>query len=180
MVVEVDGGLDAADLGNVLRKAARDARCILISGDLSADIGVDTGWIALLADMPAMPVVAAQGPVGLRGLALLLLADLAFIGPDAGWAGPDHAGLAELAVIRLGPMAARRLAMAADPVAALVAAGHIEHAGDPLGTARSRAEAMTGTAHRLRQGWRAARDLPCDEALVYGGWFNTIDTKEGT
>ncbi len=178
LVAEIDAGLADAAFGAALRQAARGASCFLISGDLSAPIGRDAEWIALLAETPVLPVVVAEGAVGLRGLALLLLADLAFAGPDARWAGPEHASLAELAAIRLGPLAARQMAMSSDPVAALVAAGQVARVDDPLNMARAQAVALTGTAKRLRRGWRAARDLPSDEALTYGGWFNAAETKE--
>jgi enoyl-CoA hydratase/carnithine racemase len=175
MVAEIDAGLDDAAFSHALRKAARGARCIVISGDFSSSADCDPEWMKSLADMPALHIAAIEGAVGVRGLALLLLADLALVGPGTVWVGPEHAGLAELALIRLGPLAARRMALAADPVAALVAVGHVNQADDPLSTARARAKALTGTAHRLRQGWRAARDLPCDEALTYGGWFNAAE-----
>ena len=178
LMAEVDAGLADAVFGAAMRQAARGASCFLISGDLSASIRHNAEWIALLAETPILPLVVAEGAVGLRGLALLLLADLAFAGPNARWAGSEHASLSELAAIRLGPLAARQMAMSSDPVAALVAAGQVTRADDPLNMARAQGAALTGTAHRLRRGWRAARDLPSDEALIYGGWFNASETKE--
>ncbi|WP_133176205.1 hypothetical protein [Pelagivirga sediminicola] len=179
-MIEIDGAAEDAALTAALRKGARAAGCVLIAGDLSAGLGAPDGWIALLSDMSALPIVAAAGSVGTRGLALILLADVAVIGADAAWVGADVAALAELAVLRLGALNARRVLLAADPLSELCAIGHATRADAPLDTARSRAAALAPTGQRLRQGWRAARDLPAGEALTYAGWFNSISTKEAS
>lgn len=179
-VVEIDGGAEDMALTGALRKASRDAACLLIAGDLSAGLDAPAGWILQLTDAPILPIVLADGPIGTRGFALLLLADVAVIGANAACNDADFAALAELAAVRLGVLNARRVLLAADPLSELIAIGHATRADAPFDAARSRAEALAPMAHRLRRGWRAARDLPAGEALAYAAWFNSVSIKEAS
>ena len=167
----LEPGMDDAALTQALRRASRNAEVLTIGGDLSAAIAGSPDWIALLAETGALPVVVAEGPVGPRGLALLLLADVAFCGPRSVWTGGDASGFAALAQIRLGPVDARALGLGQDPLARLVACGHVAGVDDPANAARAVVDGLPqGAARRLRQGWRAARDLPAAEALAYASW----------
>ena len=167
----LEPGMDDAALTQALRRASRNAEVLTIDGDLSASIAGSPDWIALLADTGALPVVVADGPVGPRGLALLLLADIAFCGPQSAWTGGDASGFAALAQIRLGPVNARAFGLGQDPLARLVACGHVAGADDPAQAARAVVDGLPqGAARRLRQGWRAARDLPGAEAIAYANW----------
>lgn len=177
-VLEVDVGQDDAALFDVLRKAPEGATVALISGDLGGRLAASARWLGLMMDMPLLPIVVAEGEIGMRGLALLLAADMAIIGPDAAWAGLAHWDLAELTMVRLGPLGARQVGLSDDPVAALVSLGHLEPHDAPMAAARQRAQILDN-ALRLRMGWRAARDLPCGEALEYGGWFSARAAMEG-
>ncbi|KMK65074.1 hypothetical protein [Puniceibacterium sp. IMCC21224] len=179
-VIEIDGGVDDAALTGALRKASRDAVCLMIAGNLSANLGGPAGWVPLLADTPVLLSISVEGPVGTRGIALILLADIVVMGANPTCDGTDIPALAELAALRLGALNARRVLLATDPLSELVAIGHATRAEAPRDAARSRAAAFAPVAHRLRQGWRAARDLPAGEALAYAAWFNSITNKEAS
>jgi|TARA_R100000935_G_scaffold18953_1_gene36514 hypothetical protein len=171
--------MDDAAVTQEVRRALRYFEVLTIDGDLSADIVVAPDWIAMLAEATTLPVVAAAGPVGLRGLALLLLADFAVVGPDVTWAGGDTSPLATLALLRLGPVGARGFALAEDPVSHLIALGHVTTSDDPAQAVQTAITALApGAAHRLRQGWRAGRDLPANEALAFAAWHFQPPAKE--
>ena len=153
---------------------------LLIDGSMDAPLTSGAHrWIALLADLEALPVVVADGPVAARGLALLLLADLAIIGAGARFVGPP-APLPEVAHLRLGQESARRFAFADDPVECLLTLGQCRRAERPMPAAMNwiKRAVPAGLPRRLRQGWRAARDLPASEALAFAAWFDRLDPKE--
>ncbi|MBN9670829.1 hypothetical protein [Roseibium aggregatum] len=148
---------------------------LLMTGGLDAPLRSGaTGWMTAIENADVLPMVVADGPVGERGIALLLLADMAWIGPGAHIAGRVPR-LPELAQIRLGPLAARRFAFACDPLDALVELGHCRRADDPAKAAAAFASSWTGgIAGRLRRGWRAARELAPDEAMTFSAWMGRI------
>lgn len=176
--VTVTSGMVDADLTRALRRVPEVAVYLLLSGDMAGEVAAPSGWMPVLLDTSALPVTVAEADVGLRGLALLLLADIALIGPAARWTGAQAAELTELAALRLGPLAARQLALAADPLDLLVRIGHAERVDSPMAEAPRRCGALSAAlAARLRQGARAARELPAGEALTFGGWCAAASAK---
>ncbi|KRE04384.1 hypothetical protein ASE63_25540 [Bosea sp. Root381] len=166
--IAADG--DDAAFAAAFRKAlrARGAAPVLIGGDLSAalrDAGSVAAWLALVAHAPRPVLVMCTGPLGQRGLALMLAADGACLGAGAaladGW--HDTPGLAALAVRRGGPALARALLSGAsvtlDDFVALGLAGR-----EPPEALAQRFDAGFGARKRAL---RAALELPFGEALAF-------------
>jgi len=186
--VKIDGLGDAA-LSKAIRQALRAGEpvcALLLEGDFSPDVEDAKSFAAaieLLAGARLPVMAAATGGIGQRGLALLLAADAAVLSPDAKAAGTcrDFPGFAALAMRRLGPLAARRLAFADDPLALLCETGQAISAARPEREIE-RLAARLGTperAARLRQSINAATELPFAEALEFDLWFerDTIGEK---
>ncbi|UOM32636.1 hypothetical protein [Acuticoccus sp. I52.16.1] len=154
-------GQDDAALAKTLARALRGAPAITLEGPAPDALTAAASAWAKALDAARVPVtVRLTGPVGPRGLALLLLADA----PTAdGPAAPAaHPLLAVLAQRRLGPALARRLLAAADPLAVLAAAGHL---GADAVAASHRAALL------------AAAELPFAEAVDYAALLPTGDAS---
>lgn len=154
-VLEILKDMDDAALRRTLSKAVRGADTLLVRGRLDTPLeGAATAWIKVLHATSVPVFLEAAGSVGERGLALMLLADC-FDGDDLRLV-PDaqrHPLIAALAVHRLGSLAARRLAVAEDPLAQLLALQRVEGA--------------SAVTSELKQAWRAAGELPLEEALDF-------------
>ncbi len=158
-------GTDYATLLKSLRKAMRAGEPLLIAGDLAGGFGGDSAEWAGLLDTARVPVaVAATGPVGPRGLALMLLADIAVATPDAAASEDLRAmpGLSALAVRCLG--SAGRRCIFSDPLTVMEAQGHLLRATDPVAEAEVLLAALPAGA---RPALNAARHLPFAEALEF-------------
>ncbi|MBK0398200.1 hypothetical protein H0I76_03280 [Limibaculum sp. M0105] len=175
-------GTGDADLAGAIRRALRDreATALSLQGDVAAgtdDAQAFARWVMMLADAPLPVAVAAGGELGPRGLALLLLADIAIVDETAAMPNPTSTpALAALAARALGPVGARRLVFgAADPVATLVASGHAERTADPEAAMAARIAALgsPAEARRRRAALNASRHLNFSEALDFDLWFHT-------
>lgn len=166
-VLEIRKDMDDAALTRALSKAVRGGDILFVRGALDMPLdGAATGWMKILHTTTVPVFLQAAGPVGERGLALMLLAD----GLDADdlHLVPDaqrHPLIAALAVQRIGPLAARRLAVAEDPLAELLALQWVAGAG--------------AVTPELKQAWRAAGELPFEEALDFAALLPATRDHEG-
>lgn len=169
MIEIVADGRDAA-FAAALRKALRapGTAPVVVGGDLGVALGdadAVAAWLGLVVQAPRPVLVTCVGPLGQRGLALLLAADGASLGADAalaeGWR--DTPGLAALAVRRGGPALARALLWGArvtpDDLVVLGLAGR-----EPTEVLAQRFDAGFGARKRAL---RAALELPFGEALAF-------------
>lgn len=166
-VLEIPQDMDDAALSRALSKVVRGADTLFVRGRLDAPLdGAATGWIKILHTTNVPVFLQAAGPVGERGLALMLLVD----GLDADDlrlvpGAQRHPLIAALAAHRIGPLAARRLAMEEDPLAEFLALQRL------AGTAAVTPE--------LKQAWHAAGELPFEEALDFAALLPATRDHEG-
>lgn len=183
MRIEPDEG-DAA-LAARLRKALRQAgqAPLLIEGDFSP--GIDDGeaaaaWLGLLTASAGPLAVHCDGPLGQRGVGVLLAVDIAFAGPRAqlmaDWR--ETPGLAALAARRGGVGLARRLLFgdAIVSLADLASLGLVV-----LSQTNEEIRACLDSfdvpgARRRKRALRAAEGLPFAEALAFDLAF--VKTKK--
>ncbi|GMG84943.1 hypothetical protein LNKW23_41590 [Paralimibaculum aggregatum] len=178
---EIAAGMRDAALAGALRKALRRAGDgLLIAGDLSGGMDDARGladWVGALGDAPVPVALAARGPLGPRGVALLLVADLTALAPGvaapADW--PDAPGAPALASRALGPAARALVLEGGDLVAALAATGRLTVADDPLAAAEARLAAAGPGAARRRASLTAAANLPLREALDFDLWHHRAE-----
>ena len=153
--VTISPAMDDAAFARAVGKALRGPGALRVMGDLAGPLGpASLAWIAALHAARTPVEVEAAGPVGARGLALLLMADAVRAETATATAeAARHPLVAAIAVHRLGPLAARRLAAADDAIGLLREVGHIS--SGPAATAS------------LRRAWRAAAELPFAEAIEF-------------
>ena len=187
--LDVAPGERDADLFSRWRRALRApgiGLCV-VGGDLSAavdDAEAFTGWAGLAAGLACPLLVLADGPIGPRGLALVLAADRACAtrasSLAAGWG--ETPGLAALALRRAGPGVARALlfADAAFGLDDLIRLGLVERRDD-LAAVREAfaAPAMLEERRRAKRALRAAQELAFSEALAFDAAFRA-GTKEAS
>jgi enoyl-CoA hydratase/carnithine racemase len=183
LTLDVTPGEGDAELFARWRRALRApgiGLCIA-SGDMSAridDAEAFANWIGLAVGLACPLLVLADGPLGPRGVALVLAADRACVTRRAslaeGWR--DMPGLAALALRRAGPGVARALLfseadLTTDDLARL---GLVDMRDDlPLARQAFAAPAMLAVRSRAKRCLRAAQELPFSEALAFDVAFRT-------
>jgi enoyl-CoA hydratase/carnithine racemase len=167
-----------------LRKMLRtssDHSCVVLTGAFAAqvdDMAAFGDWIRLLADIPAPLLLLVTGPIGPRGIAVILMADQIVLGTDAVMADrwQDAPGLAALAHRRLGRHGASMLLFgpAQNPLAVMTGMGVAHRADDPEELLRRIVSGLGPPArsHRHKRVLRAASELPFSEALAFDLWFD--------
>ena len=162
----------------ILREAGHSTALVIagsFAGDVT-DVRAHGDAVGLLLDAP-MPVFALpSGPIGRRGLALVLAADRAVIGPAANTSSDWRSGpaLAPLLRHRLGSMHAEATLFdpAADPLARFVEFGFAVRSEDPEFYVREIAAVLgDGIGRRLKRALKASGELPLKEAIGFDMWF---------
>lgn len=176
-----DRTTDAEVLAQIKRglRGAEQAAVLLVSGSFAGsvtDADAHGQTIDLLLDAP-MPVLAlASGPIGQRGLSLLLTADRIVLGPEArtevDWRRSP--GLAPLLHHRLGRALTGAIMFdpSTDLLARLVDHGLAVRAGDPQVWVEEIAAVLAdGIGGRLKRALKASRELPLKEAIGFDLWL---------
>jgi hypothetical protein len=171
-----------ADLLTQVKRGLREAEhatILVISGSFAGevtDVKAHGDLIGLLLDA-AIPVLALpSGPIGQRGVALLLAADRIVLGPGASTSGNwrRSPGLSPLLHHRLGSTLATAIVF--DPSAELLARfmdhGLAVRASDPDAHVQEIAAILgDGIGRRLKRALRASEELPLKEAVGFDLWF---------
>lgn len=139
------------------------------------DIGSFCGWVTALADYPLPRYFSAEGVLGARSLALMLLSDVAAIHPQTAVceAWRKLPGLMTLLHRRLLPAAASAVVFGGrDLLGALRADGAVIADPQPHAVVAALLENTdANAAGALAAAARAARGLPFAEALDFELWF---------
>ena len=178
-MIEIAAATGDADLSKLLRKASGpDVSALVVHGAMDAPVRAGDlylRWLDQAIEAPVPLCVVLKGPIGQRGLALALTADIAFVSPDAAFADDavELPGLAALAVEAGSPALARALLLrGGDPHDELAAAGLLRPAERPLEAAGVWANAASlGHLANARRAIRAACRLPLREALEFDVWL---------
>ncbi len=168
---ETDAAL-AVRLRKALRKVGR--ALLLIDGDLSPEIRdgeAAAAWLGLLTANAGPLAAHCDGPLGQRGMAVLLAVDIAIAGPRAQLAADwrETPGLAALATKRGGVGLARRL-LFDDGVASLADLADLglvalSQTNEEIRDCLDRFDAPA--TQRRKRALRAAEALPFAEALAF-------------
>lgn len=162
-----------------LREADRSTALVLagsFAGDVT-DIVAHGAVIGLLLDA-AIPIFALpSGPIGERGLALLLATDRFVLGDEASMTDDWRAtpGLSPLLHRKLGPTLARTIVFDPSPdvLARFVELGLAVRPSDPEAYVQEIVASLgDGLGQRLKRSLRAAGELPLKEAVDFDLWFS--------
>jgi enoyl-CoA hydratase/carnithine racemase len=175
-----DQGTDGEILIQV-KRALREAdqfAAVAITGSFEPDVTDVTAHrelISLLLDA-SLPVFAfPSGPIGQRGLALLLAADRVIFGPEASITEDWRAcpGVTPLLHHRFGPLLARTMLFncSADPIALLLESGFAARAVEPSTAQDMITDLENGLGRQFKRALRASSEMPLKEALNFDLWF---------
>jgi hypothetical protein len=176
-----DQAADVDILAQVKRslREAEHAVALVISGSFAGEVmdaKAHGDLIGLLLDAPLPVLALPSGPVGQRGLAILLTADRIVLGPEVMMDGEwrTSPGLAPLLHHKLGAPLTRAIVFdpSADLFTRLVEHGLAIRASDPDSCLQQIAGALgDGIGRRLKRTLKASGELPLKEALGFDLWF---------
>ncbi|WP_134498455.1 hypothetical protein [Microvirga pakistanensis] len=176
-----DRTTDADILAQVKRslREAEQATALVISGSFAGEVTdakAHSDMIGLLLDAPLPVFALPSGPIGSRGLALLLAADRTVLGPEAKTGGDwrTSPGLAPLLRHRLGSTLTGAIIFdpSADLLARVVDYGLAVRVSNPDAHVEEIAAILgDGIGRRLKRALKASGELPLKEAIGFDLWF---------
>jgi hypothetical protein len=176
-----DQASDTEVLSQVKRtlREAEQSAALVIAGSFAGevkDVKAHSDTIGLLLDAPIPVFAVSSGPIGPRGLALLLATDRIVIGPAANTTSDWRRtpGLGPLLHHRLGAAPARAIVLdpSIDIIARLVEHGLAARSSNPDAYVQESTAALgNGLGPRLKRALKAASELPLREALSFDLWL---------
>lgn len=173
-----------AEILSLVKRALREAdrsAALVIAGSFAGDIAdarIHGETIGLLVDA-AIPVFAVPSSlIEQRGVALLLAADRAILGPEAQTSPTWHTspGLASLLHYKFGPVLAKAIVFDAskDFIARLVEYRQAVRTNEPDAYVQEiAANVGNGVGRQLKRAFKAASELPLKEAVRFDLWFDS-------
>jgi len=173
---------DAA-LASKLRRTLRSGDApLLVDGELVRgfdDAEAALVWLGLLTTSQRLIALKAEGPIGQRGMALMLACDLAFVGAAATLDDScrETPGLAALLLRRCGTARARRMLFGGiESLSEMQAAGLVQPLADLERLLDELGGVKLAALRRRKRALRAAQALPFEEALRFDFAFLARET----
>jgi hypothetical protein len=171
-----------AEILALVKRALRDAdqsAALAITGSFAGEVKdakIHGEVIGLLVDAPVPVFALPSEPIEQRGVAFILAADRAILGPEtqisSDWRSSP--GLASLLHHKFGPVLAKSIVfdISQDLLAHLVEHGQAVRSSDPDADVQViTSNVRNGVGRQLKRAFKAASELPLKEAIKFDLWF---------
>jgi enoyl-CoA hydratase/carnithine racemase len=170
------------EIFTLVKRALRDAdqsAALVITGSFAGEVNdakIHGEMIDLLVDALVPVFALPSGSIEQRGVALILAADRAILGPEtqisSDWGSSP--GLASLLHHKFGPVLAKSIVFNAsqDLLARLVEHGQAVRSSEPDADVKAIAVNVgNGVGRQLKRAFKAASELPLKESIKFDLWF---------